>query len=186
MEEQHSEDYAGDRKYTEADKQRFKTDPEYWLNYRKHLESGFNGFFDAFLLGSPAQAALKEHAMSNMKKLLANKPELLEFMTPKWEVGCRRLSPGLGFLETLGEANVDVINTNIESITPTGTRTTDGKERSYEAICCATGFDVSFKVSVLEQGIDHADISFISHDFSCVVRMALSWTTNGQQSQGRI
>lgn len=145
LEAEHCKEYAGDRKYSQADKEKFANDPAYLLNYRKTIESGMNEAFKAFHKGTDAINGAREAALAHMKKLLAKKPELYDLMAPKWEFGCRRPSPGIGFLEALTEDNVSVVKDEIECFTATGIRTADGKERDVDAIVCATGFDVSWR-----------------------------------------
>lgn len=64
---------------------------------------------------------------------------------PEWSLGCRRLTPGNGYLETLTQDNVELLVGDIAAITPKGIRMTDGREPEFDAIIRATGFDVSFK-----------------------------------------
>lgn len=81
-----------------------------------------------------------------MRRKLAGKPEIAETMVPKdFAVGCRRPTPGNGYLEALCEDNVEVISTSIAEITPSGIKTADGVEHEFDVIACATGFDVSWK-----------------------------------------
>ena len=82
--------------------------------------------------------------MNNMRTKLAKKPEILDAIIPTWLPGCRRLTPGPGYLEALVEDNVDFITDSIVKITPEGILTADGQERKVDAIVCATGFDTSY------------------------------------------
>jgi cation diffusion facilitator CzcD-associated flavoprotein CzcO len=87
-----------------------------------------------------------QFAESEMKRKLASKPEIAEAIIPKdFAVGCRRPTPGNGYLEALCEDNVEVVLEGIAEITPSGIRTVDGKEHHVDVIVCATGFDVSWK-----------------------------------------
>lgn len=86
LEQEHCKAYVGDRKYSEADRARFASDPQYMRNYRKTLESGMNEAFAAFHKDSPVNVALRNGALDNAKKLLAKKPELHEFLTPTWYI----------------------------------------------------------------------------------------------------
>jgi hypothetical protein len=79
-----------------------------------------------------------------MRTKLAKKPEIFEAMVPAWLPGCRRLTPGPGYLEALVEHNVNFITDQIVKITEEGILTADGKERKVDAIVCATGFDTSY------------------------------------------
>jgi hypothetical protein len=78
-----------------------------------------------------------------MKTKLAKKPEIYEAILPTWLPGCRRLTPGPGYLEALVEDNVNFVTTPIVKLTEHGILTSDGKERVVDAIVCATGFDTS-------------------------------------------
>lgn len=81
-----------------------------------------------------------------MRSKLAGKPEVADIIVPKdFAVGCRRPTPGNGYLEALCKDNVDVVATNIEHFTPKGIKTSDGVEHEFDVIVCATGFDVSWR-----------------------------------------
>lgn len=80
-----------------------------------------------------------------MKRRLARKPELLDQMLPSFPPGCRRLTPGPGYLEALTDDKVEVINTEIKEVDATGIRTADGKHRPVDMIVCATGFDTTYR-----------------------------------------
>lgn len=79
-----------------------------------------------------------------MQKKLAAKPHIAKAFIPNFAVGCRRLTPGPGYLEALVEPNVDFISTGIKRITETGIETVDGQHREYDTIVCATGCVHSF------------------------------------------
>lgn len=81
-----------------------------------------------------------------MRKKLAKKPAIADVMVPKdYAVGCRRPTPGNGYLEALCEDNVEVVSGSISEITANGIRTADGVEHEVDVIVCATGFDVSWR-----------------------------------------
>jgi cation diffusion facilitator CzcD-associated flavoprotein CzcO len=80
-----------------------------------------------------------------MRKRLAAKPHLSRQLIPNFAFGCRRPTPGNGYLEALASDNVEAIFTPIAMITSSGIQTTDNVEHKLDAIVCATGFDVSFK-----------------------------------------
>ena len=96
--------------------------------------------------------SLKESEMSNfarnaftqlMKSRLAKKPELAASFLPDFGIGCRRLTPGPGFLEALVEDNVDFITTDIKCIDETGVLLKDGRHVTLDVLVCATGFNTS-------------------------------------------
>lgn len=69
---------------------------------------------------------------------------LLEYMIPDFGVGCRRPTPGNGYLEALGKENVRVVTDHIAEIVPEGIKTTTGEVIKVDMFICATGFDISF------------------------------------------
>jgi cation diffusion facilitator CzcD-associated flavoprotein CzcO len=137
---------GGNFKYTEAQKKILAEDPELSLRYRKNIESEISSRFRFILNGSTEQATAKAFAESEMKKKLASNPDIADAIIPKdFAVGCRRPTPGNGYLEALCEENVEVILNGIEEITPKGIKTVDGIVHEVDIIVCATGFDVSWK-----------------------------------------
>lgn len=83
-----------------------------------------------------------------MRSKLASRPEIADHIVPKdFAVGCRRPTPGNGYLEALCRENTEVVSESIAEITPKGIRTADGVEHEVDVIVCATGFDVSWRPS---------------------------------------
>jgi cation diffusion facilitator CzcD-associated flavoprotein CzcO len=81
-----------------------------------------------------------------MRTKLADRPDIADLIIPKdFAVGCRRPTPGNGYLEALCEDNVTVVSSSIDEITPKGIKTVDGVEHEFDIIVCATGFDVSWR-----------------------------------------
>lgn len=93
-----------------------------------------------------------------MRKKLSKKPELADKMIPSWPVGCRRLTPGVGYLEALVEDKVDTVFGQIANFDATGIIMKDGGHRAYDAIICATGFNVSYKSRFPFVGRDGAQL----------------------------
>lgn len=95
-----------------------------------------------------------------MRKKLERKPEIAEVLVPKdFAVGCRRPTPGNGYLEALCEDNVQVVSDSITEITPRGIKTTDGVEHEFDVLICATGFDVSWRPAYPTTGRDGKDLA---------------------------
>ncbi|TVY38734.1 putative sterigmatocystin biosynthesis monooxygenase [Lachnellula subtilissima] len=138
--------FAGKDGDTEAQKNILAEEPETSLRYRKNIESEISSRFRFILNGSQEQATARAFAESEMRRKLASKPELAEAIIPKdFAVGCRRPTPGNGYLEALCQDDVDVVLDGIAEITPEGIKTVDGKEHKVDVIVCATGFDVSWR-----------------------------------------
>ncbi|EME83413.1 uncharacterized protein MYCFIDRAFT_59080 [Pseudocercospora fijiensis CIRAD86] len=135
---------AGKHHYTEREKQRFRTDPEYLQNYRTRMEKSFMAGWDMFYRGSELNVKFKDFVQNSMRARLGDRDDLKERLIPDWSPGCRRLTPGEGYLEALTKENVEVIWGEISKITPHGLATESGREIDVDVIICATGFDVQF------------------------------------------
>jgi cation diffusion facilitator CzcD-associated flavoprotein CzcO len=131
--------------YTEEEKQRFREDPNALREYRKKIQAGSNRSFDMFVKNSSAQVQARRHTAAMMKKRLNDNEDLAQKLTPEWEVGCRRATPGPGYLEAFTHDNVSLVTSPIRQIEETGIRTEDGTLHPFDAIVCATGFDVSHR-----------------------------------------
>jgi hypothetical protein len=81
-----------------------------------------------------------------MAAKLGHNPRLVNQMIPKdFNVGCRRPTPGNGYLESLVAENTTCYTGDIGGITPKGFLTANGEEVEVDVIICATGFDTSFR-----------------------------------------
>lgn len=66
-------------------------------------------------------------AHEQMAEKLGHHPDLCEKLIPKWELGCRRITPGQGYLESFLLPNVQLTQSQIVRISETGLHTADGK-----------------------------------------------------------
>ncbi|KAJ5318309.1 hypothetical protein N7476_004729 [Penicillium atrosanguineum] len=130
-------------KFTPAELKEFNESPDSLLAYRKRLETEVQSMTKHLLRGELAEKAASEFK-NHMAKLLEKKPEILDKILPSFSPGCRRITPGPGYLEALSEDNVSFISDGIAEITEDGIVTNDGTLRKVDAIICATGFDTSF------------------------------------------
>lgn len=92
---------------------------------------------------SKDQKASRELITDLMTAQIGN-PELAEKMIPKFDLGCRRMTPGSGYLESLTKENVQVVNKTVVQFTKDGVIDESGVEHKADVVVCATGFDVSF------------------------------------------
>lgn len=92
-----------------------------------------------------------------MAEKLHYDPELCSKLIPEWSLGCRRITPGEGYLESLLLPNVQVKN-YVTQITEDSVTTADGESFKVDVIACATGFDVSFKPQWRMIGRDGVDL----------------------------
>ncbi|KAF2762292.1 FAD/NAD(P)-binding domain-containing protein [Pseudovirgaria hyperparasitica] len=118
-----------------------KMDPAEYLKFRLRIEEYGNSIHGSTFRGSPQQTASQADFEAYMKSKLADRPDILNTLRPSFSPGCRRLTPGPGFLEALTEPNVQVIKDEIREIEFNGIRTADGTLHRMDALVCATGFD---------------------------------------------
>ncbi|KAL1852735.1 hypothetical protein VTK73DRAFT_9174 [Phialemonium thermophilum] len=136
--------------FTEEQREAFFNDPDYYLKTRKVIEDDGNLIHDSTIRGTEMHRTFMESYKAHMTaKLGAKRPELLKTLIPSFSPGCRRLTPGTGFLEALCEDNVEVLTAaggnddRIATVTETGVRLASGREIELDALACATGFRVS-------------------------------------------
>lgn len=128
---------------TEEEREEFATNAEKYLKFRKAIEEDGNMVHASSQRGSDMQNMFVQMFGKAAKERLVKKPELLDYFHPTFGVGCRRLTPGPGYLEALVQDNVDFIPDKIEAITPTGIQLEGGKVVELDALVCATGFNTS-------------------------------------------
>jgi cation diffusion facilitator CzcD-associated flavoprotein CzcO len=70
-------------------------------------------------------------------------PELRAKLTPRYELGCKRILPTDEWYPALMQPNVDVVTEGIREIGPHSIVSTDGTEREVDTIIFGTGFHVT-------------------------------------------
>ena len=136
---------VGNVHYTAEEKKKFHDNPDEFLQYRKDIESNLNRIIEVFIKDSPKQKEARAIFAHVMKARLGNDERLASLLIPQHSVGCRRLTPGPGFLEALVKPNVQVVSSEIERIEPDGLVTADGGFHRVDVIICATGFDTTYR-----------------------------------------
>lgn len=131
--------------FTEEEKNRFRDDPEYHLRFRRRIEAEINFTIDLFKMGSDMQRDVQEQMTKQMKARIGDgQPELTEKLIPKWPPGCRRLTPGDRYLESLVEKNVEPIFGSIERVDETTIHMTDGTEHELDVLVSRPTLLVTF------------------------------------------
>ena len=115
------------------------------MEFRHKIERTVNEASLITIFGTETQQAFQLINREAMRKKLAKKPQIMKALEPTFPPGCRRLTPGPGYLEALVEENVEFINTKIKRIVPKGIETVDGKVREIDILICATGFDTTLR-----------------------------------------
>ncbi|KAK3330814.1 hypothetical protein B0H66DRAFT_75606 [Apodospora peruviana] len=131
--------------FSEEQRREFIEKPEVYFRFRKVFEDDGNMIHDSTLKGTEQQAIFQGSFRSAMEAKLATRPDILEKIIPNFAPGCRRLTPGKGFLEALMEPNVDTIYESIGSITEIGIKLAAPSDRAidFDVLVCATGFHAS-------------------------------------------
>lgn len=118
-----------------------ENDEEY-LKFRKILDDDSNLVHFSSKTGSDMQRIFAETFSKVTQQKLSKMPKLLEHFSPAFGVGCRRMTPGPGYLEALCENNVELVTNNIDRIQSTGI-VVNGREIDVDVIVCATGFNTA-------------------------------------------
>jgi cation diffusion facilitator CzcD-associated flavoprotein CzcO len=109
-----------------------------------YVTYSINQLFLSLIKGTDRQLEANNMSKRIMEERLNHDPELCAKLIPTFEFGCRRISPGEGYLEALQESNVSCCFDPIQRLTQDGIQTADGQIVEHDIIICATGFDVSF------------------------------------------
>ncbi|KAK6067709.1 hypothetical protein SCUP515_10048 [Seiridium cupressi] len=135
----------GNYSYSPEELSRFQDDPAHFNRFRREMESFINKDFPSLFPGTVEEKTSTEKIRDNMRTKLLEKPGLYEALEPAFTPGCRRLTPGPGYLESLLQENVSLVKQPILRVTEHAVVTADGQEWPVDAIVCATGFDSSHK-----------------------------------------
>jgi len=127
--------------FSDVDRERFK-DPVVYKEFRRELEMVMTGFHAVTKPDSDMQRGVREFYEAEMKRRLSKKPWIADHLIPEFAVGCRRVTPGPGYLEALCQDNVDFVHEAIKRVTADGIETNDGAHIKLDVIVCATGFDL--------------------------------------------
>jgi hydroxyversicolorone monooxygenase len=151
--------YGANHEYTDEQRATFHKDPTELIKHAKSIEDQVNGLWGMFYKNAQAQAIGQEMMKARMAEFIKDE-RLLNGFTPKWGIGCRRVTPGDPYMTAIQKPNVDVHFTAVNKITEDGVVGEDGVERKVDTIVCATGFDVSYRPRfpiVGQNGTDLAD-----------------------------
>jgi cation diffusion facilitator CzcD-associated flavoprotein CzcO len=79
-----------------------------------------------------------------MREQLDNDAVLTKNMVPGFDLGCRRMTPGSGYLQSLKKDNVQVVPESVVKFTKEGAVDESGIEHKVDVIVCASGFEIGF------------------------------------------
>lgn len=138
--ESNSDSLNGKKRYaqfafTHEEIERFRRDPEFHLNFRKKIEAEFNIMADMFIFGSPVQKQVQMEMIQEMETRLGpGNKELKSKLIPSWPPGCRRVTPGDGYLETLVAGHVEPVFGEISRFTEDSLLMTDGTTHKLDIL----------------------------------------------------
>ncbi|CAH0054232.1 unnamed protein product [Clonostachys solani] len=136
---------GGNFQYSDAQKKILREQPKAYLEYRKMIEAEIGQRFRFLMKRGPEATQARQFSEEEMRMKLKNNVAIADAIIPKnFPVGCRRPTPGEGFLEALVEENVTVHTKQMQQITEDGIITHNGSLHKLDAIVCATGFDTSW------------------------------------------
>ncbi|OQV05521.1 hypothetical protein CLAIMM_10248 [Cladophialophora immunda] len=157
--------YAGPNgenfRYTEKQKRDFAANLPDYVTYTKNIEDELNQRFKFILNGTPEAKEAKEFSTLQMCEKLNGREDLIKMLVPtNFGVGCRRPTPGNGFLEALTLPHVTTFSKELQRITPRGFIDHEGQEHEVDVIICATGFDTSWvpRFPIVAKGKNVQDI----------------------------
>ena len=136
-----------DYNFTQATLDIFK-DPETLRSYRAAIMDRRIDNFKRALAESDTQKKAQLVFRKSMNERLGDSEKgrkAAEALMPDFPVGCRRQTPGPGFLECLIQDHVELRWDDVQSFTEKGMKTRSGEEKEYDVVVCATGFDTTFK-----------------------------------------
>ena len=110
-------------------------------------------FFETLIPGftGPPWAMAPIRAVARaQRRIQVRDPELRAKVTPDYPMGCKRILVTRDYYPALMRGDVGLITDPIDTITPLGIRTSDGAERAYDAIACATGFATGDPIAPME------------------------------------
>lgn len=122
----------------------FENDAQFYFEYRRQLEQNMALGFEALWRGTQAQDDLRKATLQHMDKLIPDS-RILKFLTPDFEIGCRRFTPGDHYLHALQQDNVEMVTDHITLVTESGVCDATSTIRDVDAIICATGFETSYE-----------------------------------------
>lgn len=139
-------------KYSEEEKRNFREHPEAMREHRKAMINRTNKAFKMvrppgtrfmasstatnvgaqFIKDSEANKEAMKIAEEQMRERLGHDPRFCEMLIPKWSLGCRRITPGEGYLEAFGLPNCELTQSAITHISENAIHTADGKAHEID------------------------------------------------------
>lgn len=135
-----------EERFSAATIERFRSDPAFYKKFAQTLETDSNiKFAISLVAGSPQQAWALGKTKEFMTAMLKGNASLCKQLIPDFPLGCKRLTPAPGYLESFHDPKVSLHTDAIKRFLPQGIELASGEVFKVDAIICATGFDSSFR-----------------------------------------
>jgi 4-hydroxyacetophenone monooxygenase len=139
-----------------------------WFRFRVYW-SAADGLFDNVLMDpawdgndlavSATNDGIRQYALMYLHQKFADRPDLIEKLTPDFPIFSKRIILDNGWFDALGRPNVHLEDRGIARILPHGIEAKDGSVTQADIIICATGFNVAKMTGDLEiKGVNGADL----------------------------
>lgn len=92
---------------------------------------------------SDLNEATRQYALGYLHRKFADRPDLIEKLTPDFPIFSKRIILDNGWFDALHRENVNLETSGIARILPGGIEAKDGSFFECDAIVCATGFNVA-------------------------------------------
>ena len=108
---------------------------------------------------SAGNEATRQYALYYMQQKFADRPDLIEKLTPDFPIFSKRIILDNGWYDALARGNVMLETSGVKRIHPHDVEAGDGTVHDADVIICATGFNVSKMIGNLTiKGIDGRDL----------------------------
>ncbi|KIW94128.1 uncharacterized protein Z519_05444 [Cladophialophora bantiana CBS 173.52] len=131
---------------SEEQKAAFASDEKALDKYCRDVEGELNKGFTLMHLDSIDQTTSREFAAKTMLQKLGGDPRQSCHLIPKYALGCRRMTPGTDYPQSLSKPNVDVVTDSAIEVTGNGMLDSSGKHMEVDIVIFATGLDTSFSL----------------------------------------
>lgn len=130
-----------DRPFAESERRRFRRHPF----VQRAARAGIYAFRELFFLGFRhlrLSRLIRRIALRHLEQAVAD-PDLRAKLTPRYEIGCKRILVSNDYLPTLTRPNVELLTTPVAEVREHSVVGGDGVERTVDAIIFGTGFRVT-------------------------------------------
>jgi len=108
---------------------------------------------------SASNEATRQYALMYLKSRFADRPDMVEKLTPDFPIFSKRIILDNGWFEALGRDNVHLETGGVARVLPNGVEAKDGSLFECDVIICATGFNVARMIGNLTiKGIGGRDL----------------------------